>query len=1337
MKLIKRISLVIALALSLALCLCLAGCNEDNLPDVTLPTESSQKGELPDDFNGGGNIPGKPSDDKNDHGGNGNNGNNDGVIDTITITFSQGDGYPDIVRKIKKGEALIDIPVPKDVEGYFLEWEEIDFEALTSDIIVHIIKRPKNCKITFSQGDGYPDIEFSVPLGQSFEDIPDPKAVEGYEIRWEAKDLTNVQGNIVVYAVKTPIPYSITYYLDGGKNHSDNIFSYDITTEFTFKQPTKQGYDFQGWFEDQELSRPISKIHKGSLGSLNLYAKWSVGSGSGSGDSEGGGGNTPTKYVTVTFDSKGGTPVDSQNVIINHTAEKPQNPTKEGYTFDGWYYEGEEWSFIGFNVSDDITLYAKWTAKKYTISYVLNEGVNNENAPTEYTIETGAELFAPTRDGYTFDGWYFDEGFENIAERISKGTSGDITLYAKWTAKKYTISYVLNEGVNNENAPTEYTIETGAELFVPTRDGYTFDGWYYDEGFENIAERISKGASGDITLYAKWVANINTITFMPNGAPGKASYQTVRTGETVKLTKNTYIYENYTFLGWAYSEDSETANMTDEEELTMKPNGSLYLYAVWKKNTITVTIDPNGAEGKMDELTVTPGVPFALPENTIEYEGYAPLPNYHWEILCNTCGSSSSCISQSTGSAGQSITLHEYHSYTLVAKWIVVKYYTVLFNPANGTVDKNTVTVNNVYPIGELPVPTREGYTFDGWYRSCSYKNRVDEATVFNGNQTLYAKWTGYNKPDKECNYTRGENIANQANIIVVSDTMFWACNPSYLVDGNIETGTHSTKSTEFSYLFKFDGKKHISEIVVYCNGKGRLPMAGTVLEETVFNDYDVQIVLYNQYDEVVFESPMTNVASIVALTQNADAYAYSVEIKVNANDNESALFGAMLIWEIEIYDSGSAAHGFEQVDTVVPSCSYEGARLYECSCGANKYELMEKASVHSYKLTGQAEHMDIYTCSLCNDEKRLSTYSAHSWDKGTTVAPGCTSDGYVLYSCTDEGCGATYKSAYINAIGHNYEIDSMTRLEGGKDLLIEYTCKRDGCCEKISRTAPISYMINSKELTKDNILSTSASFSEDKIDYLFDGECEGPYYIHGVGGETSFWYGPDGTRAEILFDSVYAITSLNIYVAANYCRYKIYLMVQDEDGNWQNTLEYQAPAVNNSEAYKMSFESELGYGIPASKLVIEVVSAKWENGISMQFREVEIKAHSCVFDEESYNFDKEYVPATCTQDGFAWANCSICCKESYERLDKDKFGHSFGDTVVDREPTVDENGAYHRECTDCGYEDRGELTLDCSCDSLDYTVIKEATKEQSGICAVVCHNCGEILCYYTTFYEE
>jgi|GEM_PF-3323625 len=146
-----------------------------------------------------------------------------------------------------------------------------------------------------------------------------------------------------------------------------------------------------------------------------------------------------TKY-TVTFESNGGSAVANQSIVSGNKIVKPANPTTAiaGYMFGGWHIDSSlknEWLFNLYTVSENITLYAKWDAITYNISYNLDGGTNRAGNPAIYTVETPTIILqAPTKIGYTFGGWYSDPGFATKITEITLGSTGDVELWAKWNS---------------------------------------------------------------------------------------------------------------------------------------------------------------------------------------------------------------------------------------------------------------------------------------------------------------------------------------------------------------------------------------------------------------------------------------------------------------------------------------------------------------------------------------------------------------------------------------------------------------------------------------------------------------------------------------------------------------------------------------------------------------------------------------------------------------------------------------------------------------------------------------------------------------------------------------
>ena len=189
---------------------------------------------------------------------------------------------------------------------------------------------------------------------------------------------------------------------------------------------------------------------------------------------------------------------------------------KKGYTFAGWntqpdgkgtfYEENAYVKNLTKKADEVVTLYAQWKAAQYQITYNLNGGKNNKKNPKTYKITSKTiKLSNPSKKGDVFKGWYCDKKCTKKVTSIKKGSTGKVTLYAKWAKEKYTITYKLNGGKNNKKNPKIYTITSKMiKLAAPTRKGYVFKGWYRDKKCTRKVTSIKKGSTGKITLYAKW-----------------------------------------------------------------------------------------------------------------------------------------------------------------------------------------------------------------------------------------------------------------------------------------------------------------------------------------------------------------------------------------------------------------------------------------------------------------------------------------------------------------------------------------------------------------------------------------------------------------------------------------------------------------------------------------------------------------------------------------------------------------------------------------------------------------------------------------------------------------
>lgn len=180
-------------------------------------------------------------------------------------------------------------------------------------------------------------------------------------------------------------------------------------------------------------------------------------------------------------------------------------PTVEGYTFDGWYTNDTHTTEFDFTkpITGDTTIYAKWTANDYYVSFVTEHG----DPPTSQNVKYNGTANDPgtlTEEGYTFDGWYADEAHKTKFD-FSTPITSNTTVYAKWTAKDYEVSFVTEHG----KTPTSQNVKYNGTADDPgklTEEGYTFIGWYTDHTC-TTEFKFSTPITGDTKVYAKWEKN--------------------------------------------------------------------------------------------------------------------------------------------------------------------------------------------------------------------------------------------------------------------------------------------------------------------------------------------------------------------------------------------------------------------------------------------------------------------------------------------------------------------------------------------------------------------------------------------------------------------------------------------------------------------------------------------------------------------------------------------------------------------------------------------------------------------------------------------------------------
>ena len=201
-----------------------------------------------------------------------------------------------------------------------------------------------------------------------------------------------------------------------------------------------------------------------------------------------------------------GESISTQTIDRGGKFTAPAPPSKENHTFAGWYNGDEKFDFDAdtTNAPNVLELVAKWDINQYTVKFVSDHGsFADQTIEHGKPIDTG-KLTIPEVEGYTFDDWYADAAYSKKFD-FSTPITGDTTIYAKWTANDYEVSFITEHG----DAPTSQNVpynETADDPGTLTAEGYTFDGWYADAA-HTTEFNFSTPITGDTKVYAKWEKN--------------------------------------------------------------------------------------------------------------------------------------------------------------------------------------------------------------------------------------------------------------------------------------------------------------------------------------------------------------------------------------------------------------------------------------------------------------------------------------------------------------------------------------------------------------------------------------------------------------------------------------------------------------------------------------------------------------------------------------------------------------------------------------------------------------------------------------------------------------
>ena len=223
---------------------------------------------------------------------------------------------------------------------------------------------------------------------------------------------------------------------------------------------------------------------------------------------------TEAKPYNITFDANGGTVnTESKSVTMGSAYGTLPTPTRTNYIFKGWYtFASGGAKVAAANIvrkAKEHTLYAHWLGKQYTIKLNPNGGqITNSSVTVYFGSKYVNQLAKPTRVNFDFDGWYTAaKGGEKITETTVYDEKSKKTLYAHWTAKTLTISFITFTGEEFDRVVT--CGKKIGTLPAPKRDNYTFAGWFtWDNYADKDAEAVKTtdiiSETSDLKLFARW-----------------------------------------------------------------------------------------------------------------------------------------------------------------------------------------------------------------------------------------------------------------------------------------------------------------------------------------------------------------------------------------------------------------------------------------------------------------------------------------------------------------------------------------------------------------------------------------------------------------------------------------------------------------------------------------------------------------------------------------------------------------------------------------------------------------------------------------------------------------
>ena len=328
---------------------------------------------------------------------------------------------------------------------------------------------------------------------------------------------SSITKDITLYAIWQINTWTVSYDANGGINApSSQTKYYNESLTLSYYAPTKTGYTFLYW--NTSIYGSGTTYYPGdsytSNSNVTLYAQWTA------------------NIYTVKFNANGGNcSISSKNVNYNNSIGTLPVAKRTGYIFNGWYTSSSSGLKIdeSYLITDNITLYAHWTAKTSSNTFWRNfDRYDNTYMTKNYTYDSYGQYFPDywTRTGYTFLGWNNDRTAyeaifspnESVSNAWIDSSYPSADLFAIWNINQYTLTINPNGGTwDGYYGEESFTQNYNSTIYIqdPIRTGYTFKGWLLS-GYGHLSDRTFTFGEGNTTLTAQWEINQYTVKFDAN-----------------------------------------------------------------------------------------------------------------------------------------------------------------------------------------------------------------------------------------------------------------------------------------------------------------------------------------------------------------------------------------------------------------------------------------------------------------------------------------------------------------------------------------------------------------------------------------------------------------------------------------------------------------------------------------------------------------------------------------------------------------------------------------------------------------------------------------------------